>query len=225
MDNKKTGELIAKARKELGLTQKELAKKLHLSDRAVSKWERGVGFPDVSLLKPLAEALDLTISEIVLGKQGIDKTQELSDDEVLAKARSIIKKNISIQIRKKIVLTSLVIIFPFFISIFFWTYIPNEIAILVGTSSPYAPKLFAFTVPVLALLFANVLCVLIFEGKVQYRNLNMFTQNLFFPLLAAPTNSLLGKIYFLFRHGIFWIIPVSSWFFAIITYIRAFGGV
>ena len=49
MDREKTGGLIASARKERGLTQKELAAMLHVSDRAVSKWERGAGFPDVSL--------------------------------------------------------------------------------------------------------------------------------------------------------------------------------
>ena len=48
MDNGKTGTLIAARRKELGMTQKELAEKLHISDRTVSKWERGAGFPDVS---------------------------------------------------------------------------------------------------------------------------------------------------------------------------------
>lgn len=42
MDVKKTGQLIAERRKELGLTQKQLAERLHVSDRAVSKWERGV---------------------------------------------------------------------------------------------------------------------------------------------------------------------------------------
>ena len=57
MDREKTGGLIASARKERGLTQKELAAQLHVSDRAVSKWERGAGFPDVSLLEPLADAL------------------------------------------------------------------------------------------------------------------------------------------------------------------------
>ena len=51
MDNAKTGALIAARRKELNLTQKELAEKLHISDRTVSKWERGAGFPDISLLE------------------------------------------------------------------------------------------------------------------------------------------------------------------------------
>lgn len=57
MDNGKTGALIKKLRKEKGMTQKELADQLHITDRAVSKWERGLCAPDLSLLEPLAAAL------------------------------------------------------------------------------------------------------------------------------------------------------------------------
>ena len=52
-----------------GLTQRELAEQLHISDRAVSKWERGAGFPDVSMLIPLAEALGLSVLELLRGEQ------------------------------------------------------------------------------------------------------------------------------------------------------------
>lgn len=69
MDKEKTGSLIAAARKEQGLTQKELARQLHVSDRAVSKWERGAGFPDVSLLEPLAEALHLQVLDLLHGEE------------------------------------------------------------------------------------------------------------------------------------------------------------
>ena len=68
MDKEKTGALIAAARKEKNLTQKELAKALHVSDRAVSKWELGAGFPDVSLLEPLADALDLSVISLLHGE-------------------------------------------------------------------------------------------------------------------------------------------------------------
>ena len=69
MDKEKTGALIAAARREKKLTQKELAKTLHVSDRAVSKWERGAGFPDVSLLEPLADALDLRVLDLLRGER------------------------------------------------------------------------------------------------------------------------------------------------------------
>ena len=66
MDKIKTGALIAAARKEKNLTQRELAAALHVSDRAISKWERGAGFPDISLLEPLADALDLGVLDLSL---------------------------------------------------------------------------------------------------------------------------------------------------------------
>ncbi|WP_295209879.1 helix-turn-helix transcriptional regulator [Ruminococcus sp.] len=58
MDYKKIGELICQLRKEKGLTQLQLAEKLHVSDKAVSKWERGIGCPDVSILNALANEQD-----------------------------------------------------------------------------------------------------------------------------------------------------------------------
>lgn len=69
MDHQKTGALIAQTRKEKGLTQKELAQRLHISDRAVSKWERGAGSPDISLIEPLSQALELTVSELLRGER------------------------------------------------------------------------------------------------------------------------------------------------------------
>lgn len=68
----KTGALIAAARKERGLTQKALAQALHISDTTVSKWERGIGFPDVSLVEPLASALGLTIAELFAGERAAE---------------------------------------------------------------------------------------------------------------------------------------------------------
>jgi len=69
VDRQKTGALIAQARKEQNMTQRELAERLHVSDRAVSKWERGSGFPDVSLLEPLAEVLGLNVLDLLRGEQ------------------------------------------------------------------------------------------------------------------------------------------------------------
>ena len=68
MDSGKTGALIAEARKAKGLTQRQLAETLHISDRTVSKWERGAGFPDVALLEPLADALGLTVRSLLRGE-------------------------------------------------------------------------------------------------------------------------------------------------------------
>ncbi len=67
MDNYVTGAVIRRAREEKHLTQEQLAETLHVSSKAVSKWETGAGFPDVSLLEPLAQALDLSVIELLSG--------------------------------------------------------------------------------------------------------------------------------------------------------------
>lgn len=84
MNREKTGALIAAARKEHNLTQKELAKELHVSDRAVSKWERGAGFPDVSLLEPLAAALDLQVLDLLQGEIREPAAEEPTVRQVIA---------------------------------------------------------------------------------------------------------------------------------------------
>lgn len=68
MDCGKTGGLIRALRVELGLTQRELADRLALSDRTVSKWERGLGAPDVSLLPDVARVLNVSIETLLAGE-------------------------------------------------------------------------------------------------------------------------------------------------------------
>lgn len=68
MDAKQTGALIAQRRKALGLTQKQLAERLLISDKAVSKWENGASYPEITLLPPLAELLGLTVDELLAGE-------------------------------------------------------------------------------------------------------------------------------------------------------------
>ena len=75
MDAKATGTLIAQRRKQLTLSQAELAERLHVTDKAVSRWETGRGMPGLDSLEPLSEALGLSVSELLSGK-------ELTNDEL-----------------------------------------------------------------------------------------------------------------------------------------------
>ena len=68
MDRYVTGAVIRRLRESKKLTQEELAQKIHVSGKAVSKWETGQGFPDVSLLEPLAGALGLSVIELLSGE-------------------------------------------------------------------------------------------------------------------------------------------------------------
>ncbi len=69
MNNEKTGTFIKALRTEKGLTQRELAERLHITDRAVSKWERGLNAPDIALLEPLAEILEVSVVELIRGER------------------------------------------------------------------------------------------------------------------------------------------------------------
>ncbi|WP_419012895.1 helix-turn-helix domain-containing protein [Dysosmobacter sp.] len=83
MNKERLGNFISGERKTLGLTQRDLAVRLHVTDKAVSKWERGMSYPDVTLLEPLAAALDLTVEELmacrrqaVTEKKGAEETMQ-----------------------------------------------------------------------------------------------------------------------------------------------------
>ena len=86
MNLQKISNLIKKKRKELGMTQEELASKLFVTEKAISRWETGRGFPDISLLLPLAEQLQIGVSELLNG-------EEKNDIERLIEYHSITLEN------------------------------------------------------------------------------------------------------------------------------------
>lgn len=67
MEEKKFCDVIVELRKKNGFTQQELASKLNITDKAVSKWERGLSFPDISILIPLAEILNISLYDLLKG--------------------------------------------------------------------------------------------------------------------------------------------------------------
>lgn len=81
-----TGRFISQLRKENGLTQAELAEKLNVTDKAVSKWETGRSAPDVSMLIPLSENLGVTVTEILKGEKISTESLSEASNEVIVKA-------------------------------------------------------------------------------------------------------------------------------------------
>ena len=69
MDQIKIGEFIAKCRKKVGLTQMQLAEKLNITDRAISKWENGRSMPDSSIMLDLCQILNISVNELLCGKE------------------------------------------------------------------------------------------------------------------------------------------------------------
>lgn len=84
MDNDniaKIGELISRLRKSKGMTQKDLAERLGVTDKAVSKWERGQSYPDISLIIPLSDLLGVTANELLSGEVDNDYSEDIETDE------------------------------------------------------------------------------------------------------------------------------------------------
>lgn len=75
MDKYITGSMIRRLREEKQMTQEQLADILHVSSKAVSKWETGQGFPDITLLEPIANALDISMIELLSGQQILNRNR------------------------------------------------------------------------------------------------------------------------------------------------------
>lgn len=155
MDNKKFGDFIKELRKEKQLTQKELGEKLNITDKAISKWERGLSFPDIAVLKDLAEFFEIDISELLNGERG--KKQEIDIEKAIKEAIENYKnieekKKEKVQkVKKRIGVISIIIfVFALILQIVYLIifkrhnyeyvidaleYIINQIMILSATSS------------------------------------------------------------------------------------------
>lgn len=155
MDNKKFGDFIKELRKEKQLTQKELGEKLNITDKAISKWERGLSFPDIAVLKDLAEFFEIDISELLNGERG--KKQEIDIEKAIQEAIENYKnieekkKEKAQKVKKRIGVISIIIfVFALILQIVYLIifkrhnyeyvidaleYIINQIMILSATSS------------------------------------------------------------------------------------------
>ena len=110
MDASKVGDKICTLRKNKGWTQKQIAEQLHLTDKAVSKWERGLCFPDLSLLEPLATLLDISVPELLGVEQGTSKEIIMSVTEISSHEKATIKKSFKSRAWINIVISSCLII-------------------------------------------------------------------------------------------------------------------
>ncbi|MBR1451153.1 MAG: helix-turn-helix transcriptional regulator, partial [Lachnospiraceae bacterium] len=103
MDKVKTGELIRNARKTKNYTQSELGDLLGVTNKAVSRWEKGESFPDIGVLENLARILDLRIQDIVIGEVQTSQTDSTSED--LTTTEIVRMATAQIQSKKKRILS------------------------------------------------------------------------------------------------------------------------
>ncbi len=140
MDQIKTGKFIAEMRKEQNLTQKQLAEKIGISDKAVSKWECGKSMPDNAILLSLCDVLNINVNELLSGER-------LSNDDYHGKAEenmvNLIRKN------KKNPIFEIATVTLSFIILIFWIYL---LILSMNGSIYWFLDLYSFT-PIVAFTF------------------------------------------------------------------------
>ena len=112
MDKKKIGKFISALRREKGMTQRELAERLHVSDRTISKWERGAGVPDASLMIGLSDLLGITVNELLTGERSADKNYTPEAKEEMKEAAAVIIQHMKARqkvLRNKVIAVVLLI--------------------------------------------------------------------------------------------------------------------
>lgn len=112
MDQNKIGAFIARHRKEKNMTQKQLGEQLGVLDKSVSKWERGICLPDVSLFQPLCEILDVSLNELFMGE---DIPKEKQAEEMNETFTTLLKQNQKITKVKKIICILSIVLMPLII--------------------------------------------------------------------------------------------------------------
>ena len=178
MDNQKFGTFVAALRKEKGWTQRDLAEHLNVTDKAVSKWERGLGFPDIKTIEPLADALDVSILEIMRSERiqeeqvSVNSASEalVSVIDVVAYQRKIERRNIIISL----ITVPAIIMMIFLIDTMEWigfvmiclpvVFLVTGILLLVISWKRHKHKLTYSTtliLGILAILFPIMLCVML----------------------------------------------------------------
>ena len=156
MDSQKFGTFIAQCRKDKKMTQADLAAKLNVTDKAISRWERGVGFPDINTIEPLAAALDVSVAELMKSERIDESEMSIAmNNEIVNNALNFAEKQIQ-QERKNVFL----IIGCLTVAIIFILYLDN-----IG----WRLDTFLFTVVGIILPLIAILSFLVLLGYAIHR--------------------------------------------------------
>ena len=113
MNQEKFARFITQRRKQLNLTQKDIAEKLHVSISAVSKYERGLSYPDITLLEPLSQILEVTIVDLLKGEISRNDLSSLEASDLFS---DLISKQRVKEYRRKILLSDILYIILLFMT-------------------------------------------------------------------------------------------------------------
>ena len=194
MDATKFGLFVAEMRKENHMTQAELATKIKVTDKAVSRWERGLGFPDINSLEPLAEALGVSVLELMKSEKIVETNIQCGDADIIVtdtiKAAEH-QKQVERQQEKRIILISIGVvamlsIFALLIDNIGWS-MENILLTSVGVVLPVISIIAFFVLMIISLIRRvtgksckqTLIVALVFSGIVVAVFLAIFVLSLF----------------------------------------------
>ncbi|HJA43520.1 MAG TPA: helix-turn-helix domain-containing protein [Candidatus Dorea stercoravium] len=172
MDVKRTGSFIAEMRKGKNMTQAELAAKLQVTDKAVSRWERGVGYPDITLLEPLAGQLGVTVLDILRGEKTFpDKMTGEETEQTVAETVRLAAGQRRQAVRRVILLAIVMLIGAAMLiwGILWWTSQQRALKIIAGADGPSAVFVAWRVEPMLPVAVSAAGAVLILASLLIYR--------------------------------------------------------
>lgn len=172
MDVKRTGSFIAEMRKGKNMTQAELAAKLQVTDKAVSRWERGVGYPDITLLEPLAGQLGVTVLDILRGEKTFpDKMTGEETEQTVAETVRLAAVQRRQAVRRVILLAIVMLIGAAMLiwGILWWTSQQSALKIIAGADGPSAVFVAWRVEPMLPVAVSAAGAVLILVSLLIYR--------------------------------------------------------
>ena len=194
MDATRFGLFVAEMRKENHMTQAELATKIKVTDKAVSRWERGLGFPDINSLEPLAEALGVSVLELMKSEKIVETNIQCGDADIIVtdtiKAAEH-QKQVERQQEKRIILISIGVvamlsIFALLIDNIGWS-MENILLTSVGVVLPVISIIAFFILMIISLIRRvtgksckqTLIVALVFSGIVVAVFLAIFVLSLF----------------------------------------------
>ena len=169
---KRTGSFIAEMRKGKNMTQAELAAKLQVTDKAVSRWERGVGYPDITLLEPLAGQLGVTVLDILRGEKTFpDKMTGEETEQTVAETVRLAAVQRRQAVRRVILLAIVMLIGAAMLiwGILWWTSQQSALKIIAGADGPSAVFVAWRVEPMLPVAVSAAGAVLILASLLIYR--------------------------------------------------------
>lgn len=193
MNNESMANFICELRKSKKMTQKQLAEKLNITDKAISKWERGVGYPDISILSSLAEVLGVTTNELLNGKRSVAQPLEANDIiettlQYVNKTTS--KKTESVKLISKLVISAICLLGILICII-------CDMAI-TGT---YTWSLY----PITSIIFAWLIIIPLFQFEKNKVCMSLISISIFIIPFLFILNKIIGGIKFMLPIGI----PIS----------------